>query len=191
MTASDILIATGGRAFVPDIPGAELGITSDEALNLSELPKKVIIIGSGYIAVEFAGIFSGLGVEVGLVYRQQLPLRGFDDDIRTTVSSNLEARGIQQVPNCQPVNLSKNSSGSLSLKTTLGTLEADAVVFATGRVPNTTRPSLGLENVGVVELSVLGAKNVRKFKGRISCKVHTRGARAAPRADRAAQGARP
>jgi glutathione reductase (NADPH) len=122
----------------------------------------VIIIGSGYIAVEFAGIFSGLGAEVDLVYRQQLPLRGFDDDIRTTVSSNLEARGIHQVPNCQPVDLSRNSSGSLSLKTTLGTLEADVVIFATGRVPNTTRPNIGLESVGV-ELSESGAIKVNEY----------------------------
>ena len=80
VTAGKILIATGGRPWVPDIPGAELGITSDEAFHLESLPKRVLIAGAGYIAVEFAGIFNGLGSEVTLAYRRDLILRGFDDD---------------------------------------------------------------------------------------------------------------
>lgn len=162
VTARDILIATGGRAYVPDIPGAELGITSDEALNLTELPKKMVIVGSGYIAVEFAGIFAGLGVEVDLVYRQTLPLRGFDDDIRSTVYSNLKERGINQISSCQLVSLDKQSDGRLLLRTSTEELETDVVIFATGRIPNTTRPKLGLESVGV-ELSATGAIKVDEY----------------------------
>ncbi|CEG00904.1 Pyridine nucleotide-disulphide oxidoreductase,class I, active site [Ostreococcus tauri] len=162
ITARDILIATGGRAHVPDIPGAHLGITSDEALSLLELPEKILIIGSGYIAVEFAGIFAGLDVTVDLVYRQPLPLRGFDDDLRRTVKTNLQSRGITQHADCQVFSLSKDDTGRLAVETTTGVLKTDVVLFATGRVPNTSRPSLGLDTVGV-DISVTGAIKVDEY----------------------------
>lgn len=162
MTARNILIATGGRAHVPDIPGAHLGITSDEALNLQELPKTIVIVGSGYIAVEFAGIFAGLGVQVDLVYRQVLPLRGFDDDIRSTVKSNLQSRGIKQHPESQIVSMLRGHDGRITIETTGGNLSADVVMFATGRIPNTSRPCLGLEGVGV-GISETGAIKVDEY----------------------------
>ena len=94
-TAKTILLAPGGRAWYPSIPGADLGITSDEALSLGTQPKRVIVVGGGYIAVEFAGIYNGLGSEVQIVYRQPLPLRGFDEEVRQTVANNLEGRGVK------------------------------------------------------------------------------------------------
>ena len=78
-SAKHILIATGSRAVIPDIPGKEWGITSDEALSLEELPKRVVVLGGGYIAVEFASIWNGMGAKVDLCFRRELPLRGFDD----------------------------------------------------------------------------------------------------------------
>ena len=147
---------------MPDIPGADLGITSDEALNLQELPKRIVIVGSGYIAVEFAGIFAGLGVQVDLVYRQLLPLRGFDDDVRSTVQANLQSRGIKQHTESQVKSMLRGDDGRINIETTGGVLEADVVMFATGRVPNTSRPSLGLENVGV-DVSETGAIKVDEY----------------------------
>ncbi|MEJ2582438.1 MAG: FAD-dependent oxidoreductase, partial [Acidobacteriota bacterium] len=93
-TAGKILIATGSRPFIPPIPGAELGITSAEVFHLEKQPQKIIIMGGGYIAVEFAGIFNGLGAEVMLVYRGPVFLRGFDDDIRTTLAEEMRKRGV-------------------------------------------------------------------------------------------------
>lgn len=129
---------------------------------MKSLPEKVIIIGSGYIAVEFAGIFKGLGVDVDLVYRQPLPLRGFDDDVRAVVQSNLTLRGITQHAQCEPISLAKNEDGRHVLSTTTGELLGDVVIFATGRVPNTDRPDLGLRAAGV-NLSEKGAIIVDDF----------------------------
>jgi len=156
VTARDILIATGGKAFKPDIPGAHLGITSDEALSLETLPDRITIIGSGYIAVEFAGIFKGLGVDVDLIFRQALPLRGFDEDIRSTVDLNLRTRGINLYSNCEPTSLEQIAPGHFELQTSGNMLHTNLVIFATGRVPNTSRPDLGLNDVGV-KLSQSGA----------------------------------
>ena len=94
-TARYILVATGGWPVRPDIPGAELGITSNEAFELKHLPRRVLMIGGGYIAVEFAGIFHGLGAEVTLSYRGSEILRGFDDDVRKHLRGELEAKGIR------------------------------------------------------------------------------------------------
>ncbi len=93
-TTETVLVATGGRPFVPDVPGAELGIVSDAVFSLPDLPPRVAIIGGGYIAVEFAGIMRGLGAEVSLIYRGPLFLRGFDDDIRATLAGEMVKRGI-------------------------------------------------------------------------------------------------
>lgn len=94
LTADRILIATGGTPFVPNLPGAELSITSNEAFHLEKLPEEILIVGGGYIAVEFAGIFAGFGVKTTLAYRGPQILRGFDQDVRDTVAEQMQARGI-------------------------------------------------------------------------------------------------
>ena len=105
VTAERIVIATGGHPVRLPIPGAELGIISDDAFYLPHMPKRVAIIGSGYIAVEFAGIFAGLGAHVDLVYRQPLPLRGFDMDLRESLAEALGAQGIALHPGSRPAKI--------------------------------------------------------------------------------------
>lgn len=159
-SAKHILIATGSRAQLPDIPGKELGITSDEALSLEELPKRVIILGGGYIAVEFASIWKGMGAFVDLFCRKELPLRGFDDEMRAAVARNLEARGISLHPRTTLSKMVKTEDG-IRVTTDHGEeLVADVVLFATGRIPNTKR--LNLEAVGV-ELDQAGAIKVDDY----------------------------
>jgi glutathione reductase (NADPH) len=147
VTAENIVIATGGYPERPDIPGAELGIISDDAFYLKTMPRQVVMVGSGYIAVEFAGIFRALGAEVHLVYRQPLPLRGFDHDIREAMAEALQAQGIQLHPESK---LEKLEASGDRRTLTLGdgkALEADIVFFATGRRANVR--GLGLEKVGI------------------------------------------
>ena len=101
VTADKILIATGGRPWVPkDVPGIEHAITSDAAFHLPELPKRILITGGGYIAVEFAGIFAGLGVETTLIYRGPNILRGFDDDVRAHLADQIQKRGVRVILGC-------------------------------------------------------------------------------------------
>ncbi len=148
--AKHILIATGGRAFVPpNVQGAELGIISDQALEINPLPKSIAIIGGGYIAVEFAGIFSRLGVETHLVYRQSRPLRGFDEEVRDFATQQYDLHGLHLHPNCSPTKITKRNDGlcDLEMDGHDGALTVETVMFATGRVPNTR--GLGLEEVGV------------------------------------------
>eukprot|EP00958_Prasinococcus_capsulatus_P015966 scaffold1747_cov392-Prasinococcus_capsulatus_cf.AAC.4 len=159
-TARRILIATGGRAFVPDIPGKEYAITSDEALELGELPKRVCVVGSGFIALEFAGIFAAFGSQVDLVYRQELPLRGFDEEVRTFSQTQLSEKGIRQHPASSPTAIEKLEDGSLLVTTSSGKIDCDEILFATGRLPNTK--GLGLEEHGV-ELAENGAVKVDKY----------------------------
>ncbi|GJP50104.1 hypothetical protein CLOM_g9244 [Closterium sp. NIES-68] len=158
LTAKHILIAVGGRPHLIDIPGKEFAITSDEALSLAEFPKRVVIVGAGYIAVEFAGIFHGMGAEVHLVYRQPAPLRGFDEEMRGVVAQNLGTRGMKLHPSTNPTKVEKTATGTYVLHTDKGeALEADVVMFATGRAPSTH--NLGLENAGV-ETDSIGAIKV-------------------------------
>nr|ACF93236.1 glutathione reductase [Picrorhiza kurrooa] len=146
-SAKHILIATGSRAQRPDIPGQELGITSDEALSLEELPKRAVILGAGYIAVEFASIWRGMGATVDLFFRRELPLRGFDDEMRAAVARNMEGRGINMHAQTTLTELVKTEDG-IKVRTDHGEeIMADVVLFATGRVPNTKR--LNLESLGV------------------------------------------
>ncbi|MGE5501471.1 MAG: FAD-dependent oxidoreductase, partial [Ignavibacteriales bacterium] len=107
VTADKILIATGGRPVRPDVPGAEHAITSEEAFHLDSLPKSILVVGGGYIAVEFAGIFAGLGSEVTLLYRGPNILRGFDDDVRTHLAAEMEKRGIKIVLGCEHTSIEK------------------------------------------------------------------------------------
>lgn len=146
-TARRILIATGGRASRPDFPGARLGITSAEAFQLRELPRRVLVVGGGYIAVEFAGIFNGLGVETTLLYRGDKLLRGFDADVRSHIVEEMEARGIRVVLGHTHVRIDKTPLGLVSQIDDGRLIEADAVMFATGREPYTE--ALGLEAAGV------------------------------------------
>jgi glutathione reductase (NADPH) len=145
--AGTILLATGGRPSVPDIPGRELGITSNEAFNLERLPRSILIEGGGYIAVEFATIFAGLGVETTIVYRGDCVLRGFDEDVRHGLDAGLETRGIRRI--YQTGIRSLASQGSDVVATFSDGVEAPfgAVMFATGRVSNVD--NLGLEALGV------------------------------------------
>lgn len=147
-TARKILVATGGRPVRPDFPGAEFGITSDEAFHLPTLPKSILIVGGGYIAVEFAGIFNGLGVQTTLLYRGANILRGFDDDVRAHLADELEKRGIKVVLGCSHKSIEKAADGTLvsTLSNDL-TFETEAVMFATGREPYVR--GLGLEKAGV------------------------------------------
>jgi glutathione reductase (NADPH) len=159
-TAKKILIATGGRPVKPDFPGAEFGITSDEAFHIPALPKSILIVGGGYIAVEFAGIFNGLGVETTLLYRGANILRGFDDDVRSHLADELEKRGIKVVLGCSHKTIEKADDGTLvSTLTNDLTFETEAVMFATGREPYVQ--GLGLEKAGV-KLNERGAIAVDK-----------------------------
>jgi glutathione reductase (NADPH) len=147
VTAKVILVATGGHPMKPDIPGAEHAITSNEAFHLEELPASVLIVGGGYIAVEFAGIFDGLGAETTLVYRGEKVLRGFDEDLRDGLMSEMFKREIDVRVNAEIASIEKNASDyTVTLKDGT-TLEVECVMFATGRSPNTR--NLGLDKAGV------------------------------------------
>ncbi len=147
VTAEKIVIASGGHPVRPPIPGADLGIISDDAFFLKQMPRRVIVCGSGYIAVEFAGIFQALGAETHLVYRQPLPLRGFDQDMREALAEALTAQGVIQHPSCQPRRLDADGENRILTFGDNESLSADLVFFATGRKPSTS--GLGLEKAGV------------------------------------------
>jgi glutathione reductase (NADPH) len=153
-TSERILIATGGRPFIPPIPGAEFGITSDAVFHLEKQPKKIIVMGGGYIAVEFAGIFNGLGTEVMLNYRGPLFLRGFDDDIRTTLADEMGKRGIDLRFDSLVDRIECRGQEYAVTLSSGEVVEADHLLCAIGRVPNT--PDLGLAEIGV-ELTDRGA----------------------------------
>lgn len=147
-TAKHILIATGGWPQIPEIPGREHAIGSNEAFFLKELPKRVLVVGGGYIAVEFAGIFHGLGAQTSLLYRGDLFLRGFDDSVRTHLKEELTKRGLDLQFNADIERIDKQADGSLKATLKDGrVLEADCVFYATGRRP--MLDNLGLENTGV------------------------------------------
>ncbi len=147
VTASHIVIATGGNPVRLPISGAELGIISDAAFYLPHMPKRVAIIGSGYIAVEFAGIFASLGAHVDLVYRQPLPLRGFDHDLRESLVEALVAQGITLHPGCRPAKIEAQGDRRVLTLSEGHALHTDLVFFATGRAPATQ--GLGLDKAGV------------------------------------------
>ena len=146
--AAYILISTGGAPSYGDaIPGIEHAISSNEAFHLPEFPRRVVIQGGGYIAVEFAGIFAGLGSHVTLVYRGENILRGFDDDVRQHLRVEMEARGIKVITGCKIAAI-ENAGAHFSVRLSGGNhVTADRVMFATGRLPNVAK--IGLKEAGV------------------------------------------
>jgi glutathione reductase (NADPH) len=159
--AAHILISTGGTPGYGDpIPGIEHVISSNEAFHLPELPPRVLIQGGGYVALEFAAIFAGLGSEVTVVYRGENILRGFDDDVRHHVRMDMEKHGIRVVTGCKVAAIER---GSAHLSVHLGSgnhIPADCVMFATGRVPNVSK--LGLQQAGI-ELAKNGGIAVDEY----------------------------
>ena len=148
VTAEKILVATGSKPFVQDIPGKEYLSTSDDAFALETLPRRVLVLGGGYIAVEFAGIFAGLGVETTLAYRGPKLLRGFDEDIRDMMDAAVQHQGIKLALNTTLNSIQRVASGALSAEFADGSkAEFDFILAATGRTPNSA--DLGLEALGV------------------------------------------
>jgi glutathione reductase (NADPH) len=148
VTARYILVATGGRPFKPATPGVEHAITSNEAFHLDALPRRITVVGGGYIAVEFAAIFAGLGAQVSLVHRRAQVLRGFDADVRRCVTDGLALLGVDMRLEVEGKEIIARPDGSFHMPLTNGqTLETDLVFCATGRSPNTS--DMGLEAAGV------------------------------------------
>jgi glutathione reductase (NADPH) len=161
-TADKIMIATGGHPTVPDIPGIEHVISSNEALDLPSLPRRIVIVGGGYIAVEFAGIFRGFGSEVIEIIRREELLYGFDDDLRVALAQEMRNRGIEIHTRTQVARIEKAPREGYSVFTTHGQeISADLVMYATGRKPNTR--GLGLAQIGV-ELNHEGAVVVDEWQ---------------------------
>ena len=146
--AKHILLAVGGWPSMPNIPGIEHALSSNDVFYLKDFPKKVVIVGGGYIAVEFAGIFNGLGAETHLVYRRDKLLRGFDEDIRTCLTEEMLAQGLNIHFESNVSDIVKNDDGTLGINLTRGAgLDCDAILYATGRKAKTE--GLGLENTDV------------------------------------------
>ena len=147
-TAQRILIATGGWPFIPDIPGREHAISSNEVFYLEQFPKRVLVVGGGYIAVEFASIFAGLGVDTKQIYRGELFLRGFDQEVRQFTAQEMAKKGVKLAFNTDISQIDKLPDGSLNVTYNDGSSEqTDCVLYATGRTPKVT--GLGLENTAI------------------------------------------
>jgi len=163
VTAQNVLIATGGWPSKPAIPGIEHAITSNEAFELPELPRCILIVGGGYVAMEFAGIFRGLGTDVTLSYRGEQILRGFDDDVRRHLHDEMSKKGVRILLKSEVSRIARRADGTLEVAVSGfpgDTLTCDAVMFATGRRANTAR--LGLIQAGV-RLDEAGGVAVDRF----------------------------
>jgi glutathione reductase (NADPH) len=160
ITARYILVAVGSWPMIPKFPGSEYAITSNEAFYLPSLPERVIVVGGGYIGVEFAGIFHGLGARTTQLYWEELFMRGFDDDIRKTLADEMRKRGIDLRFKADIAKIEKNKLALTATLTNGSTIEADQILYATGRLSKT--PSLGLENAGV-KLKANGAVVVDEY----------------------------
>jgi len=170
-TAKHILIATGSRPVMPPIAGREHAITSDDAFHLERLPKRALVVGGGYIALEFASIFHGLGVKTTLSYRGKRLLRGFDAELGERMAEEMRAKGLHVHFGGEPIAIARRKGGDLEVAYSDGPhQETDLVLFATGRKPNST--GLGLEAAGV-KLAADGAIIVNKFSAtealRLNC----------------------
>ena len=153
-TAERIVVATGGWPVPPDVPGGNLAISSNEIFDIAEFPRRLVVVGGGYIACEFASIFNGLGAAVTQLYRGEQVLRGFDDEIRDFVAAEMVKKGVDLRVGARAAALEKIGGGIRVALAGGGELEADAVLYATGRAPNTA--GLGLEAIGVA-LALNGA----------------------------------
>ena len=153
-------MATGSWPALPQVPGIEHVITSNEAFHLKTMPERVLIIGGGYIAVEFAGIFRGLGVQTTELYRGSLFLRGFDDDVRRVASEELRKKGIDLRFEVTVDKIERTDAGLLATSSDGSSIEVDEILYATGRRPLTA--DLGLEQVGV-ETNEKGAVVVDEY----------------------------
>jgi len=174
-TAKHILVATGSWPQLPVIPGIEHAITSNEAFALERLPRRAVVVGGGYIALEFASIFHGLGVETMLTYRGRRLLRGFDAELGARIAEEMSAKGVNVCFGCEPAALRKRekSGDSIEIEFTDGrTAQADLVMFATGRRPNTAK--LGLESAGV-KLAADGAVIVDRYSASSVPSIHAVG----------------
>ncbi len=161
LSARHILIATGGWPHIPDFPGREHVISSNEVFDLPELPKTLVVVGGGYIAIEFAGIFNGLGVDTHQVYRGDVLLRHFDMSVREVITGEVARKGVQLALNSNVVEIEKTENGRLAVRLDGGRdIEADTVLYATGRKPNFQ--NLGLENVAV-QLTARGTVDVDDY----------------------------
>ncbi len=169
VTARHILVATGSWPQLPDIPGKELAITSNEAFFLEKLPPSVLVVGGGYIAVEFASIFNGLGVKTTLAYRGAQLLRGFDDDLGKRLGEEMARKGVSLLLRKNPVKIEKGLKVTFEDKSIQ---EFDLVMFATGRRPNTA--GLGLEAAGV-KLGADGAVVVDAYSQSSVASIHAIG----------------
>lgn len=145
--AKNILVATGGRPVRPPIPGAELGITSDDAFHLATLPGRILICGAGYIAVEFASIFNRLGARTTIAARGESLISSFDHEVGAHLCAAMEKKGVKIMTSCRLTLLERKQDGILVTLSDGSTMSVDTVLFATGRVPNTQ--DLGLEQQGV------------------------------------------
>lgn len=146
-TAKNLLIATGGTPWVPELPGREHIVTSDAMFDLDPFPKRLLVVGGGYIACEFASIFNGLGAKVTQVHRRAHLLSGFDDDVRQFLANEMGKAGVDIRLNSEVEAISRGAGGLNVMLSRGTTIEVDTVLFATGRVPNTQ--ALGLEIAGV------------------------------------------
>ena len=172
-SARHILLATGSWPTVPDIPGHEHAITSNEAFHLERLPRRALLIGGGYIAVEFASIFNGLGVQTVLSYRGRRLLRGFDSELGERLGEEMSAKGVKVRFGGEPQRIGRRSDGSLEVAFSDGSREeTDLVMFATGRHPNSA--NLGLEAAGV-ELAADGAVIVDRYSSTSVKTIHAIG----------------
>ncbi len=153
-TATNILVATGGRPVVPALPGAEFAITSNEIFDLPVFPKRLVVVGGGYIACEFASIFRGLGAQVTQLYRGEQVLRGFDADVRNFVAAEMRKKGVDLRTGADVERIERGADGLQVHLRDGAVITADSVLYATGRQPNTA--GLGLQELGVA-LSPEGA----------------------------------
>jgi glutathione reductase (NADPH) len=172
-SAKHILVATGSWPQLPVIAGIEHAITSNEAFHLERLPRRAIVVGGGYIALEFASIFHGLGVETALAYRGKRLLRGFDAELGTRMGEEMSAKGVTICFGCEPAAIRKRADGSLEIEFTDGSIrQTDLLMFATGRGPNTAK--LGLESAGV-KLGADGAIIVDRYSKTTVDSIHAVG----------------
>jgi glutathione reductase (NADPH) len=172
VTAKQILLAVGGWPEMPQVPGIELAISSNEAFHLPALPRDVVIVGGGYIAVEFAGIFNGLGAKTRLLYRGEQILRGFDDDVRNFAATEIAKKGIDLRVHTDVV---KIDSAAGRCRVTLkdgGTIDCDVVMYATGRSPKTD--GMGLAAAGVA-IDGVGAIKVDGYSTTSVANIHAIG----------------